>query len=388
MTAFSLVTLGCAHGGARILDLEIGDPDRKTRQVALEVDAIVDTRRDEIISPQVLVERLAGARTVLIAEEHTNLDHHRVQLRVLELLHATGRSLTIGLEMFPVSDQSVLDDWTAGALDETEFLEQTDWYGGWGYDWDYYRDILVFARINRIPLVALNAPRELIAEVRTTGLAAARRDRNAELPPSVLPATADHRMLISNFFETDDPVHGALPEEQMNALLEAQCTWDAVMAYSASKSLAEDPTRTMVILAGTGHVAYGLGIARQLTQWLEDDLAIIVPVAVDETTNSAQASLGDFIWGLPNAANPAFPTLGALTSQSDDGAVIIYIEPDSPAVLADLQAGDILTRLLGQPVSSRRELNRIVATFEWGDEILATVLRDGVELEVAVSLRR
>ena len=290
--------------------------------------------------------------------------------------------------MFPASDQNALDDWTAGTLSEPEFLERVDWYGGWGYDWDYYREILLFARTNSIPLVALNAPRELITEVRTSGLATVRQHRNAELPPSVLPTNADHRTLISNFFETDDPVHGALPEEQMTALLEAQCTWDAVMAYAASRSLAEDPARTLVILAGTGHVAYGLGIARQLGQWLDGEVATVIPVAPDEATEMVQASLGDFIWGVPTTTDPAFPSLGVLTTRSDDGVMLIHVEPESPAELSGLQAGDVLARLHDQPVNGRRDLNRIVATFEWGDQITAVVWRDGVEVELEISLRR
>ena len=384
----SMAYLSVAWGESRVLNLAIGDPERQSRQVTVQLDAIVDTRTNDVLSPQAVLQRLDESRLILVAEQHTSLDHHRVQLRVLALLHEAGRPIVIGLEMFPASDQGVLDAWTAGSLREAEFIEQADWYGGWGYDWDYYRDLFLFARTHAIPMVALNASRELVTDVRIHGLAAVRRRRDAELPPAVAPSSDDYRTLISNFFETDDPVHGALTEEQFNALLEAQSIWDAVMAHAAANTLAAYPEHTLVVLAGMGHVVYELGIARQIEPWFEGPVTTIVPVEVDEASSNAQASLGDFIWGIPAAAAPAFPSLGTVTTTGDGGLTIIHVEPESPAGLAGIQAGDLLTSLSGQRMSSRREFNRTIASLEWGDEVTAVILRDEAELELTVHLRR
>lgn len=384
----SVAFLNIARGEARILELEIGDPERMTRQVSVQLDAIVDTRTTDILSSQALLQRFNNSRLILVAEEHTNMDHHRVQLRVLELLQNTKRRLVIGLEMIPRSDQSILDAWSAGSLRESEFVDQIDWYGGWGYDWDYYRELFLFAQFNGVPMVALHVSRELVAEIRTAGLAAVRLKRNAELPPDVAPPSADYRILIKNFFETDDPVHGALPPEQFDELLETQSIWDAVMAFTAANTLAAFPEHTLVILAGTGHVAYALGIARQIEPWFEGPVTTIVPVAVDEAGTKVQASLGDFIWGIPPSTDPAFPSLGTVTMTGDEGLTIIHVEPESPADLAGLRAGDLLTRLRDQSINDRRDFNRIVASLEWGDEITAVILRNGVELAMTVNLRR
>jgi uncharacterized iron-regulated protein len=384
----STAYLGAAWSEPRILDLAIGDPGRRSLQVAVQLDAIVDTRTTDILSPQALLQRLDESRLILVAENHTSLDHHRVQLRLLELLQEAGRPLVIGLEMFPASDQGVLDAWTAGSLSEPEFVEQADWYGGWGYDWDYYRDLFLFARAHAVPMVALNASRELVADVRTHGLTAVRQRRDVELPPAVTPASDDYRTLISNFFETDDPVHGALPEEQFNALLEAQSIWDAIMAYAVANTLTAYPEHTLVVLAGTGHVVYELGIARQLEQWFEGPVTTIVPVEVDEASSNVQASLGDFIWGIPAATDPAFPSLEIVTTTGNAGLTIFHVEPESAADLAGMQAGDVLTSLRGQPMSDRREFNRTIATLEWGDEVTAVILRDETELTLTVHLRR
>ena len=167
---------------------------------------------------------------------------------MLELLQEIGRPLVIGLEMFEVEDQSLLNGWIAGQFTEPEFIEHSDWYGSWGYHWGYYREILLFARAHAIPLVALRAPWEVASE---SGIA-----------PDL--SSQDHRSLFKAFFGTDDPVHGGLQEDQLETLFEAQCRMDVVMAFNAAEALEAHPDTTLVVLAGTGHVIYELGIARQI----------------------------------------------------------------------------------------------------------------------------
>ena len=66
-----------------ILPLPVGDPERKGRQISVHVDAVVNTLNGSTLSPQALSKHLVDARLILIAEQHTNLEDHRIQLRVL-----------------------------------------------------------------------------------------------------------------------------------------------------------------------------------------------------------------------------------------------------------------------------------------------------------------
>ena len=112
----TLLSPGCVGIGSSrpdILTLPVGNPERKGQQVSVQVDAVVNTLSGSTLSPQALSERLADARLILIAEQHTNLEDHRIQLRVLELLQETERPLVIGLEMFEVEDQPILTAWIA-----------------------------------------------------------------------------------------------------------------------------------------------------------------------------------------------------------------------------------------------------------------------------------
>jgi uncharacterized iron-regulated protein len=332
----------------------------------------VDTLSGSSLSPQALSENLVDARLILIAEQHTNREDHRIQLRVLELLQETGRPLMIGLEMFEVEDQSLLNGWIAGQFTEQEFIEHSDWYGSWGYHWGYYREILLFARAHAIPLVALRAPWEVASE---SGIA-----------PDL--SSQDHRSLFKAFFGTDDPVHGGLQEDQLETLFEAQCRMDVVMAFNAAEALEAHPDTTLVVLAGTGHVIYELGIARQIQRWYEGPVTTIVPVSVEDANTRVRASVGDFAWGVPEMIDPAFPELGAVSVSIEGGLHIIRVEPGSPAERGGLEIGDLLTHFKDAAITAKSDLSRTLATVEWGDEVAVIIQRDGAPQELALLFRR
>jgi len=380
--------VGVISGQAEILTLPVGDPVRKDQQVSVQVDEVVDTLSGDTLSPQALAQRLTDGRLILIAEQHTDLEYHRVQLRVLELLQQTGRAMVIGLEMFEVEDQPLLDAWVAGRFTEAEFLDESDWYGNWGYHWGYYRDILLFARAHAIPLVALNAPRNAVTGMGADDATADGEAHGAALPLKVDLSSPDHRALFRAFFDTDDPIHGGLPEDQWEALFAAQCSMDAVMAANAALALDSYPDTALVALAGTGHVIYELGIARQIKDRYAGSVTTIVPVAVADADTRVQSSIGDFVWGIPDMPAPAFPELGALSVGVEAGLHIIHVEPDSPAEAGGLETGDILTSFKGVTIESRPDLNRILATIQWGDEVAVTVEREEEQHDLTLRFQR
>jgi S1-C subfamily serine protease len=100
--------------------------------------------------------------------------------------------------------------------------------------------------------------------------------------------------------------------------------------------------------------------------------------------------------GLPTPANRArlgvlYQTLDEQTAAGlgldvSEGALILEIEPGSPADAAGLQADDIVTAVDGDAVDFRRTLAYRLQPYEPGDVITLTVLRGGQSLEIAVTL--
>lgn len=392
-----LLLIGGPLLAEEILRLPIGDPARRDRDAAVVLDAVTDTASGGVLTPAELAGRLTDVRLLLIGEEHTAMDSHRVERRVIEELHRAGRRVSVGLEMFPYTAQSALDDWSRGALSEEEFLRASHWYKSWGYAWDYYREIFRFARENRLPLFAVNAPREVVAAVRKKGFQGLTPEEAAHIPARVDSDDPDHLRLFRASFE-DAIFHAGMSPEQWQAMFNAQCTWDATMAFQSVAALGRDsdPRAILVVLVGAGHVQYGLGIERQARQWFAGRIASVIPVPIADAKRKpvgpVRASYANFLWGVPPETDPLFPDLGistrALEGEGEPLLEIIHVEKDSPAQRAGLAEGDVLRTMDGSAIADRETLARAMAEKRWGDAAVFSVRRAGKPATVTVLLRR
>ncbi len=378
-----------------ILHLPVGDPARSRCETAVVLDAITDTATGALLTPAELPRRLEGSGLVLVGEGHTDVDSHRVEKRVIEELVRAGRRVTIGLEMYPYTEQKWLDDWSAGRLSEEAFLDGSHWYRNWGYNWLYYRDIFLFARDHRIPMVAINAPREVVAAVRRKGFQGLTAEEAAHVPTDIDSRNAQHLRLFRAEFE-EGSFHAGMDEAAWQSMLDAQCTWDATMGLHAIQPLlaSPDPETVVVVLVGAGHVQYGLGIERQVRRSFTGGVASVIPVSVEDAkkgpVRTVQAAYANFVWGTPPESDPIYPDLGVSTNvRARDGLLeIMHVEEDSPAARGGLAYGDVLLTLDGVPVPDRETLARAVAGKRWGDDAVFTVRREGAIVEVTVPLRR
>jgi uncharacterized iron-regulated protein len=378
--------------------LRIGDPARRDRTVSPVLDGILDTRRGELIDSVEFARRLRDVRVLFIGEEHTNGEFHRVQLRAIEALHAAGRKVIVGLEMFPWGDNPALERWSRGELDEKRFLDESRWYEVWSHHWGHYRDIFFFARDHKLRLVGLNAPREVVRAVRAAGgfdgLDPAMRGR---LPPVVDVSSVEHRQLVQSYFDPDDALHSKMSAADQERLYLAQVTWDASMGWQAGQALSVpvDPQEIVVVLIGAGHVAYDLGAARQLTGGFRGGIASLIPVTVPPSVPGAgaktvSAAYAQFLWGVPQTAQPTLPVLGVslMGRIGKEPTQVIQVDADSSAAAAGIRVGDVLRSLDGAAVDGTAALQRKVGDYRWGDSALLAIERNGQPLELTVHFRR
>src|SRR5215467_15579207 len=130
----------------------------------------IDVKTGQSIDREGLFRDLVAKTTVvLLGESHTDVDHHYWQLHTLAALYGRGENIVIGFEAFPRRLQPVLDDWVAGKLTDEAFLKASEWRQVWGYDAALYMPLFQFARLNRIPMIALNVERKLVARVGREG---------------------------------------------------------------------------------------------------------------------------------------------------------------------------------------------------------------------------
>ncbi len=76
----------------------------------------------------------------------------------------------------------------------------------------------------------------------------------------------------------------------------------------------------------------------------------------------------------------------SLGLEIEDGAIVTSPQEDSPAALAGIEAGDIITAVGDQAVKSPKELARVIAGYEPNSKINLKVWRDGKAQDVEVTL--
>ncbi len=374
--------------------LEIGDPARKSRTITLAVDQIHDTNKGVDVSPDEVAAALADASIVLVGESHTSAESHRVQAAVIAALQRAGRKVTIGLEMFPAEAPTApFDRWLRGGIDEAALLRESGWYDYWGYPWGYYRDVFLLAKQYRMPIRGVNAPRAVVSMVGRRGLSGIGGMERGQIAPTIDTTNEEHKRLFVAYVGGGSETHGAgLPPDVLQRMVEAQATWDATMAFHAAELIKDnpDPKAVVVVLVGSGHVAYNLGIARQAKAYTDKRVATVMPIAVSPgKPEEIRASVADIVWGVPTETYPLHPTLGvSFRSSGDQPTTVLMVTPGSPAEAMGLKAGDTVMTLDGQPIRKDVELRALLDRKQWGDAITATIKRGEESLTLTGRLRR
>jgi uncharacterized iron-regulated protein len=195
-----------------------------------------------------LIAELKGERLVFIGENHDRAGHHHFQLSVIRALHEAGTPLAIGLEMFTADSQPDLDRWIAGEMEQEDFTRT--YYRNWAMPWSLYGDIFLYARRHGIPLIGLNLPRVISRKVAREGFDSLTPEERRQLPPGITcRVDAAYMALIRKAYS----VHAG-NDKSFVRFCEAQMLWNKSMARRLGEFLQGHPGRTVVVLAGTGHV--------------------------------------------------------------------------------------------------------------------------------------
>jgi uncharacterized iron-regulated protein len=261
-----------------------------------------------IVGVDEVVTRATRHRIALLGERHDWPDHHRWQLHVLGALAGTGRPLVLGFEAFPRAAQPVLDAWSRGELDTPALLERTDWARVWGGDPDLYLPLLHFARMHRLPVVALNVPRSLVRTVGRDGWAAVSASERLGLtdPAPVHPA---QRARLAEAYASHRCAPA--PPEALERFIEAQLVWDRAMASALAEAAAAHPDALVVGIVGEGHAQRPGGIARQLASVDAPPPLVLLPWDVTPPCTPVPSGEADLVFGvapLPSERPPPHPS--------------------------------------------------------------------------------
>jgi uncharacterized iron-regulated protein len=242
---------------------------------------------------------LIAADVVYLGERHDSVADHAAQLAIIEALHAENPDVAIALEMFQRPFQPVLDQYLAGEITETELVEQTEYEQRWGFPWELYAPIVRFAKTHQIPLIALNAPTEVVRQVSRQGLSSLalsglEPETLAHIPPTadIDTSNSDYRAFVLQALGAHSS-HGNFDPDHFFA---AQLVWDETMAERIAQFRQAHPETQVIVLAGQGHVIFGYGIPDRVVRRLGDDLSQQIVVLNPSATIAAEEEAADIFW--------------------------------------------------------------------------------------------
>jgi uncharacterized iron-regulated protein len=339
---------------------------------------------------------LAQQQAVLLGETHDDPEHHRWQLHTIAGLYAVRSNMVLGFEMFPRRVQPALDEWVAGRLGDAEFLTRVEWQRVWGYDFHLYLPIFQFARMHRIPMVALNVERRLVSRVGDEGWAA--------IPPGERegvsdPAPAEREYttrLYQSYLDHQSPgdrhaAHQKQPSEEdladvkFRRFVEAMQVWDRAMAQGIAERLRGGAPPLVVAIMGSGHLRHGHGVPRQLRDLGVSRIGVALPWAPSDSCADFTPGIAGVVFGVesrPQPGRPDRPRLGISIEAAPPGVRVRDVVSGSIAEQAGLKAGDVIVRIAGEAAGETSDVVEVVQRQAPGTWLPITVKRGEETLEI------
>ncbi|HEY9835544.1 MAG TPA: ChaN family lipoprotein [Vampirovibrionales bacterium] len=223
---------------------------------------------------QVLPE-LGKAHVIYLGETHDNEADHQAQLEIIRALHGKNPNMAIAMEMFQRPYQGALNRYLQGEITEAELITETEYEQRWGFPWEYYAEIVRFAKEYQLPILALNAPMEVTRTVARDGLEGLSIQDREYIPPvaEIKTDNLNYQQMAREVFEQHQAAAQGSSLKFENFFL-AQVLWDETMAETITEFLKENPQTQVVVLAGQGHIVYGYGIPSRVERRVGDRLGM------------------------------------------------------------------------------------------------------------------
>lgn len=337
-----------------------------------------------------LIQASADKKIVLLGEHHDNMEHHRWQLQMISGLHTLNSDIVLGFEMFPRKAQPVLNSWVNGKLTEQQFLTQVDWATYWTFDASLYMPLFHYARMNKIPIYALNIERSLISQVGKQGWENIGADQREGISDPK-PASDGYQQMLAGVFMQHGTNHSETPSEELvskamaipgfNRFVQSQLVWDRAMAEAIATGVNRHPQAQFIAVLGSGHMMYRYGVPEQLKALDMPAPMVMVPWDTEFECDYVQADFADAVIGLKSIRfseqqkNTDKPRLGIYLEEADGGVKIGKVVSGSLAETLKLQPNDLITAMAGRVITDVSQVIKIVQATQFGTWLPFTIKR-------------
>ncbi|KIF54662.1 ChaN family lipoprotein [Vibrio owensii] len=259
-------------------------PNAATDDVTSFYDYQLHAPSGEAISVNRLTPALQQADVILIGEWHTHAGIHRFQTDMLKQLSSASRPLALSMEQVTRDKQAILDSYLNGEIGEQYFMKQSNAWPNYESD---YRPLVEFAKQADIPVIAANAPKNIVRCIGRQGIDYLDKldsDERSFVADKVNTANSPYK---EKFMAS---MHHGKPE-QTEKQYAAQVTWDETMAESIVKYLEKHPGTQVVHVAGKFHTEGGLGTAASILNRNPDLNVVVITPTADITSDGSDYQL-------------------------------------------------------------------------------------------------
>jgi len=285
--------------------------------------ALIDSGSGRIVSIGQAADELSRFDVVFFGEIHGHPGNHLAQMQVFQAMHERFPNMTLSLEQFERDTQPALDLYLAGEIGEQVLQDDGR---GWDNYKQSYRPLVEYAKHNQLPVIASNAPKNIVICVGKEGpeildeipqpdrgwVAEELHIGEGEYLDKYLTFMAESSThgpakKDSDSDETDEadetPGVPEIPEAMRPMVMRsfaAQVTRDDTMAESIAQHLQQHPDRKVLHLNGGFHSASHLGTVERLKIRMPDlKVAVINPIEVEDIDAPAwtedDVATGDYL---------------------------------------------------------------------------------------------
>lgn len=327
-------------------------------------------------------EKLGDVATpgvIYVGELHDQYSYHLNQLAIIQALNQRGLNVAVGLEMIQVPFQQPLDDYVEGRIDFETMLERTEYFSRWRIDPRHYYPIFEYAQTHKIPLIALNASKELTEKIGMVGIAGLDQNDRTKLPDELIPPAPEYRSILEEIFLEHDGADAG----DVERFIQVQRVWDEMMGKRSVEFLRDHPDHVLVVLAGVQHVSHGYGIPSRV----RNDLGIDGTIVLSEKERKRIPDGGDIFLSLEKQTLPDNGRMGILINDSESGVVVAGFAPNSPAKKTGMAEQDVITTINGRSIEKYSDVRLALWDKTPGHSVYVTVRRnEDSELQFSFAL--
>lgn len=320
---------------------------------------------------QIADEKLSNVEVpgvIYVGELHDQFSYHLNQLAVIQALNQRGLNVAVGLEMIQIPFQQPLDDYVEGRIDFETMLERTEYFSRWRIDPRHYYPVFEYAQTHKIPLIALNASKELTENVGKAGITGLDQNDRETLPDELIPPAPEYRSILEETFAEHDVADAG----DVERFIQVQRVWDETMGKRSVDFLRDHPDHVLVVLAGVQHVSHGYGIPSRV----RNDLDIDGTIVLSETERKRIPDGGDIFLPLEKHTLPDPGRMGILINDGASGVVVAGFAPDSPAQKAGMAEQDVITNINGRSIEKYSDVRLALWDKTPGHSLSVTVRRN------------